>query len=1346
MKRFRFHHDKSLVPPVHEPRADIGRDEGCRGEWLAPSFDAGIVSVLNALAGSFAYVMSLMIMLIAARAMGQEVVLPATESANNEQFVPVDQMEAVFDRDHRGVLMKRIEFNDLLKRARANAEKSDVPVPIITEQASVAVTPGDQQALVTMELKVRQYAEGWQIMTIRAGNLLIEKIEIDQKPAMIIRNPANSNEILLAHETVGEFTVVATMSTQLGLLGSDRTAAFELPGVPATQLSVTCPPEKHLLVNDLKLAAANADGNYVIPVGNAPDVRLRWVVQRQETEAQTLVFSRTDAQLQVQKETLRWESDSRISVFGGSINRIIARVPQRLEVTSVESAGLEGWTLEDDPDHAGQTRVTLTYRQPFTNDRVVRFKAVAANTVAADADPAKSAMQAIPTLTFNEVTAHTGRLVVAHEDGLRLVCETGSGVRRVSALDLGLSTESSVFDFWQQQFDLKVAARPRDQELFADSSGRLNINDTDLTYNASLQIETLNAPLFEIVATLPADWQLKSVFLEKSTNDPAQPTWTTGSNPGQILIKPPRPVAPGEILPLGIQMHRTIADPDVEQKIALPVVAVENITTVGGTYLISFADDLIVSPLSLTGLTPVAGAGTEQVFQNLGTEIHGELSIARKPSRLAARSVLKTWADSRQLSFDGEIITDVLNGTIRTLTIRLSESLGPDVRFTVRDVGHVPGMQQTCEIRPVSIIEQTPGPPVDGLRPFTLKLDHRFAGSLSLHTHVQQPRDATAPIAAPIVQVSDAVRQHGVLVFEASPEQQLSVGPEVRSIPGLFLADAGLVDAPDPSTARRVALTFRYVQPGYSFNVTETRFATNAVPSAVCEQMANICTLSDSGSIQRWCEAIVQTSGVQTLRFTLPGGEEKSFLWSTMLNGEPVEVRRDGADYLVSVPTHSESQQHRLTVLFETAASKTSAFGQTRQEPVPLSMDAGDQKGLPIDVLLQSWRVHYPQSSMLVDADGQFRPTQGVDQPGWLVTLGQFSLPDVSDLPKKLIPLSLFLCVLFVLTVMISRRRWKTLAAVIGLAMLVLFFSFVRFASQERSATRYFGAPKGSLPSPDYLTDDIAYLPPGAETDRRTPPPMTAAPAAGPGGMGVGGFGGGGMAIPGMGGMGVPGDASPNAASDFVEILPPGSKELSDNSPFGSGQSASPPRMQEGRAEVLSSPRSENDALAMDEPTSPAPAESRFGEDFDDVRSRGSVRARKGVARLSVNVNLDVPEDYRTREFVSVADAVHAPAVLTVIVQRRSQIAAVRFLAALLVTIVAWRLRKTRIMTRLTFAVILLLISFALLPLISNTWQSVLDGLAIGSVLSVLMAFICGCVSLCSCPLTWIRRKSVSAG
>ena len=1250
----------------------------------------------------------------------------------NEQFIPADQLDTVFDRDRRGVMMKREEFQSLLEKARANASHENIPIPIITQQANITVTPGDQQATVQMELRIRQYAEGWQVLRLRAGNLLVEKIEIDGQPALIGRDPADASALFLAHEKVGEFTALLTMSTQLATLGSDRTAAFQLPVVPAVQLTVNCPAGRHLLVNDLKLdrpAADDAIANYVVPVGDAPDVRLRWVVQRKETEAKTLVFVRTDGQLQVQKETLRWDSDSRVSVFGGTINKVVARVPARLEVTSIESTGLESWTLDDDPDNAGYTRVTLTYRQPFTNDRMIKIKAVSA--------AGEVAMQKIPTLQFSEVTAHTGRLVVTHEDGLRLVSETGGGVRRVSAAELGLSTDASVFDFWLQEFELQVAAKPRDRELFVESSAVLAIDDTTATFNASLVVETLNAPLFELLMTLPADWQLISVESGErgGVSPPVQespPTyqpvpWTATSEPNQILVRPAQAIAPGQLMTLVLKMTRTIADPDTEQKLTLPVVTVADTTTVGGSYIVRFSDDLTVAPLSLTGLTPIAGSGTEQVFQNLGTTVSGELSIVRKPSRLASRSVLKTWADSRQQSLDAEIITDVLNGTIRTLTIRLSESLGPDVRFTVQNVGPVPGIEQTRAIRPVTIIEQSAGTPADGLRPFTMKLDHRFSGSLSLHAYVQQPRTDAAPIPAPVVQVKDAVRQHGVLVFEASPEQQLSVGPEVSSIPGLFVADAGLVDAPGVSTGRRVALIYRFVQPGYAFQVNETRFVTNAVPSAVCEQLANVCTLNDSGSIQRWCQAKIRSSGVQTLRFTLPDAE-RSFLWSTMLNGEPVEVRRDAGDYLVAVPTNSESQEHVLTVLFESDSRKGGAFGQTDQGPIQFSYDAGKLQAIPIDVLQQKWRVHYPQSSLLVDSDGQFRPTSGVDQPGWLASLGHIAWPETSDLPRRLIPLGIFFLVLFVLTVSVIRRRWIGVAGLcLALFLLFLLLPSVQQAREASRSTmarnearmRQFGMEDSmaATASPAYQNDGIQFqggtdLSLGVSTDgSAADAPASSAPMSG--------------------------EASDQENMNGVPILNkiPHVSRLSRDGEVG------------GRA--LAEELSGGQAAAEAEPQvppNPAPADGdRLNVDPESRAMNVLTKPSRGSARLSVNVNLDVPADYQAREFVSVADAVHQPSMLSLVVQRRRQIAAIRLLAAMVVILLAWRMRKAAMLWKLTLAITMLLVALGLSPLLSNAWQSVVDGLALGALLSVVMAMVCGCLKCCECPWTWLKRRMVSA-
>ena len=1227
----------------------------------------------------------------------------------NEQFIPADQLDTVFDRDRRGVMMKRAEFRALLEQARAHAAHENIPIPIITQQANITVTPGDQQAIVQMELKIRQYAKGWQLLHLRAGNLLIEKLEIDGQPAVIGRDPADPTALFLAHDKVGEFTAVVSMSTQLATLGGDRTAAFQLPVVPAVELTVTCPAGRHLLVNELQLdrpAGDDAVAHYVVPVGNAPDVRLRWVVQRKDMEAQTLVFVHTDGHLQVQKETLRWDSESRVSVFGGTINKVVAQVPRRLEVTSVESAGLESWTLDDDPINVGFTRVTMTYRQPFTNDRLIKIKAVSA--------VGEGVMQEIPTLGFSEVTAHTGRLVVTHEDGLRLVSETGGGVRRVSAAELGLALDASVFDFWLQEFELQVTAKPRDRELFVESSGVLAIDDTTATFSATLVVETLNAPLFDLLVSVPAEWQLTSVETSEISNpkSPIALPWTSTNEPNQILVRPLQPIAPGALMTLLLTLTRTIADPDNAQTLALPVVTAKETTIVGGSYVVRFADDLTVAALALTGLTPIAGSGTEQVFQNLGTAVSGELSIVRKPSRLASRSVLKTWADSRQQSLDAEIITDVLSGTIRTLTIRLSESLGPDVRFTVQSVGPVPGILQTRAIRPVTIIEQSAGIPADGLRPFTLKLDQRFAGSLALHAFVQQPRTDAAPISAPVVQVQDAVRQHGVLVFEASPEQQLAVGPEVSAIPGLFVADAGLVDPPAVSNGRRIALIYRFVQPGYTFPVHETRFVTNAVPSAVCQQLVNVCTLNDSGRIQRWCEAKIRSSGVQTIRFTLPD-LAASFLWSTMLNGEPVEVRRDGGDYLVAVPTNSESQEQVLTVLFESDSRKNGTFGQTDQGPVQFSIDAGKLQAIPIDVLQQTWRVHYPQSSLLVDSDGQFRPTNGVDQPGWLVSLGEITWPETPTLLARLIPLAIFLLILSVVTTMLSRRRWKSLAVIciLGVSLGIVVAPYLMLKA---------GGPTRNLVEDRLAADSPGMFAPAPARQielnlfSEASPAPDAPDAAG----GMGGFGGRGL----NGSLGRADAKSEQALSGetfgVVDGLAAASTPVAGTNRFNIRADSAP-----------TEPTNAPSTVTLQD------SSSVINGGVEELRAQ-LAKPQKGNARLSVNVSLEVPADYQAREFVSVADSVHRPSMLSLVVQRRGQIAAIRLVAALVVILLVWRMSSASLFGKLTLSLCIFLVAVGFSPLLSNAWQSVVDGVALGALVSVAMAFATSCCKSCNCLLT----------
>ncbi|MCA9063742.1 MAG: hypothetical protein KDA96_11805, partial [Planctomycetaceae bacterium] len=1157
---------------------------------------------------------------------------------SSEHYIPVDQLDALLNRDGRGVLMPRAQFMELLQKANtAQKQQQGHPASILATSAQVHVEPLDQLARVRLSIHVRQFRDGWSILRLPIGSLSAESTDIPGRDDVVIaRDPEDRSVLMIASEQAGEFVVHLSLSAVMGSVGNDRTVAFQLPQVPATQVTVQCPSSLHLLVNDLKLqrpAETDQATVYEIPVGAVNELRLRWTARHDQADSQSLVFVGTDAQVVVQKEVLRWKSESLVSVFGQSINRLQFRVPGRMEITTVESVGLESWTLEDDPEHAGFTRATLTWRQPFTRDRVVTVTAVAAVT--------GEETQAVPSLIYEGVTSHSGRLLITHEQDLRLASEASGGIRPVAG---SAGDRVSAFDFWQQEFNLKVALKSRDRELFSESVSTLGIQETTAELQASFKIETLNAPLFEFPLQLPPDWQLMTLSIDGTVAD-----WRAGSEANQIIAKPQRTVPEGEVVSVTVALLRTIPAPDTEQSLDLPVVKVAGATSVGGTYTLNYPDDLVVSPVELVGLESVVnrespgGMGAME-FRNPGTDISGRLSITRKVVRLASRSELRVWADLRQQTVDAMVTVDVLDGRTRNLTLLLPEELGTDVRFTVASVSAVPGMEQFQQnVQPVKIIEQTPGDPVDGYRPFTLRLDDRFAGSVAIHAVVQKSREAGAPIAAPSVRVAGAVRQHGLVVFEAYPEQQLSTDNEVSTISGLFAADAELVGPPPEGSGRRIVQVWRFVQPDYAFQVQETRFDITAVPSAVCQEVSNVSRIDEQGSVQRYCRIHFRASGVQTLRFRLPDPEH-SFLWSTILNDEPVEVRSDNGEQLVALRDQSGEADQVLEILFETPAA-VSDFGAVTQDPIFLSVDAAGDGSIPLEVLKQEWDVRYPPSSLLVASDGYFHPVSGMDQPGWVRSLFVLQLPKPNTLIQRLVSIVFVLFVLFVLGLLIARRRWVLLGTVIlvgavGMALL-LPLSIVRSKSESLSQSADMGATMEPMASAVPESDDLARA--------VTPMDFDGAMEGGAYGGGFGGFDGGGLGGAGMapGGMGMaPADKSGEATSrpQLEESVPGDAYVGFDGAARGTGQLNF-----NGLVAGLQSNGGQQSNGQVAIPDAPTALGLMDGAAAFETLDNAPVR---GKARLSVRVHLDVPDDYQSRTFRSIGDSIQAPSSLSLVIQR----------------------------------------------------------------------------------------------
>ncbi len=1283
---------------------------------------------------------------------------PNAGSPLRERFVPADELETIFATDGRGVMLKRQQFQELLQKARLSGEPAG-PLPLVVEQAELTITPLVQQATVKLRLQVRQFATAWQTLRIPVGNLSVERAELAGQAALIARDPAEPATLILAHEEPGSFVVELTMSTPLAQSGSDLAAAFQLPGTAAAQLTVNCPAGRQLVVNDRQLerpAAIDQPTEYRVPVGNATDVQLRWVTQQRETEVQRLVFVKTSAALEYRPQSLHWTGESLLSVFGGTISRLTALVPPGFEVVSVESAGLESWTLEDDSERQGGTQVVLTWRQPVQGDRIIRLNGVVVfnqdAAIAASGGGSASAgerLDAVPTVTFRDVASHSGRLMIRHEAGLRLSARVAGGIRAISAEDAGISSEAILFEFWQQQYGLQIGVRPRDREVLAEVSAELSFADEQAVLRHSHLIEVLNLPLFEVPLQLPADWQLTAV-----RSGETELRWTPGNTPGAIVVHPPQPIQPGALWELQAELTRTLADPDVEQRLQLPNVVAPGVSVIGGNWRLKADEDLVISPLQLSGLTAISGTGNDQVFRSESAGVAGELAIQRRSAQMASRSVLRTWADARQQTVDAELSVDVLAGTIRSLNLLVAESLGEALRFEVTSVGVVPGMAIQRLTGPVRIVEQSAGAVADGLRSFQLRLDRRFAGSLTLRARVSQPRTDNSPLGAPRIRLASAVRQHGVLVFEALPEQSLQA-LLTAEIPGLTAEDAAVVSAPPADSNRRTALVYRFVQPDYVFQVQETTFATSAVPSAVCESMDNVCVLRDTGTVQRRCIMQLQTSGVQTLRFRLPS--EHAYLWSTVLDGEPVEVRREGEDYLVALPA-GDQLEHELEVLFESAFDSDEFRLQT-QLPLQLLMDAGTQRAAVIDVLQQQWAVHYPEDSLILGVEGPYRAEERLDRSGWLSTLGQLRMPNWVDMSGRLGVAGLYFLLLFVGTVLCLRRRWKSLAGTVAVLLLISLLTLPTSRLQTTGA-RVMNLAAGDGGWSDATDAEAVSDFAAPRTNAQTDAPM--ANELVPGDMsgmmgGMGGMGGGMGSLgsaPGVAGMN-PGNGM-SAASGFVPAAPAapmggggggfGGGRFGGDEGRAAGGEAAEARFGFGRGPggTPGNANAADESLALEFPGQQQLSGrllSRGAEQQSAAKS--GLPLRRGGARLSVQVELEIPEDYRRQTFLSVADTAGGPAALSLAVRSQRQLTGLRLICGLLAAGVLWSRRRNAILRQIGLGCVLLLLALGTVPLLSADQQWLPDGIGLGAacglVLVLSRAMLCGCCSEW-CPLTLLLR------
>lgn len=962
-----------------------------------------------------------------------------------KSFVPVADLDVVLAGDHQGVLLSRDEFQQLYAKAQANeAANPRLPAGVVVSDADYGAEISGDHLLIKATIRFRQFASGWSTLALPFGQLSVEKATVNGATARLGRTSIATtgkgkpaSVLTLFHSQTGDATLELELSTLLHASGNDRSAAFQLIPIPSGTLQVKVPAGRHLVAGTHALdrpSPITEPTTYSIPVGGVTNLRLFFNDHQGEQRADSLAFASTGYGLNVSPGEVTWQAKTNLQVFGTTYNQIFCTVPNSLEITGVESTGLESWELTDNPDSPDSTLITLNYRQAFDGARDMIFRGVMATETGTP--------WAVPNLTLRNVTSHVGRITIQHPAAVRLRLAESDGARAAAG-----TAGQQTFDVWREDFNLAFETKTRQRELHATVTSLLDLAPTGVTFSAATQVESHFAPLFDVTFSLPEEWRVELIEVDGGSLPWQVIPGEDGFNNYRIALTKPLP--PGKELSFRFMSTQEIEDWPVEENTAeftLPTVQIPEASLVEGTFVIRGGDDLDLKTADLFNLDPAPSTTANErlrfFFQQ--PDYEGLLTVSRKPSRVSAQSLTFTRLDREVLQSHLQTTLDISGGGLRTLTVGLSESAGENLQFQLSGAN-------------ARIVEQLPGDVENGLRQWTLNLDQRISGQVILSVDATTQRTETNEYDAHLITVPDAERMSGYVAVEGSPDQQLEV--LTNSAAGVALQTVDPIDVPSPSfyaPRERIVGAYRFNVPGHSVAVAETRFDRVAVPTAVCYWNKLRSVIGRTGEVQHRAEFQFVAVGAQSLQVRLPEPSEKSAasseLWSTSINGNPIEVRSSGGVYIVPIPTDGEpDRQHKLVLFYRTFGPTLTVAGRIQQTPPEIAVIHSEGAKQRLETLQQSWTLHYPNGTMLTSSTGDFTPTSTLDSVSMLGSLQeQFTQIDRQSLTKHGFIAAALLVIVGAISLSLRRLGVGLLGCAGALVCsLVLIGWFVTSASHE---------------------------------------------------------------------------------------------------------------------------------------------------------------------------------------------------------------------------------------------------------------------------------------------------------
>ena len=740
--------------------------------------------------------------------------------------------------------------------------------------------------------------------------------------------------------------------------------------------------------------------------------------------------------------------------------------------------------------------------------------------------------------------------------------------------------------------------------------------------------------------------------------------------------------------------------------------------------------------------------------------------------------------DPQNFSTFLQALVEVQGGGIRTIKVALPEATGTALRF---------------ECSGPRIVEQKAAPPVNGERVWTLQFDQRLRGQALIVCDVEMPRGEVNEFIVPQWRFVDAERQNGFFAVEAGGEQRLTI--VAKNADGSAIPDVDALDLPTVyyQPKERLVAVYRAAAAGTVLTLSEQKFEKLPVPTAICPLLEISTIVGQTGELQHRATFHLQVVGVQGLHVTFPAG---TTLWATLVDGRPVEVRRSGDVYLIpfTLPT-SVNDPLKLNLppsgfrtaqfFYRSEVPALSQFGTLKQEAPSLTVESGQRTALPVEVLERKWDVHYPEETRLVDSRSPLEPDQPLDRMSLLGNWNStFQAPTPADFGWQLMAVVVAIVIVALLGYGHRQNRLiVTQVVVVILVFGILFAMLLPAVQQSREAARrtqsknnlkqiglamhnYLEATSSELSSNDDFASNLApqsgenipnlkyHSEPESDVRKKHSYDDKSPPGSDEKSMPVFKLKPGTIPFPVSKSENAPVGGPAGLKSHTVRNVQP--REYA--APWAGdrlmvhGPGVMAPLGQTTRHDNAPGAKFNNpvDPLAdnMNAANDQAVAQQALGGFDGDVEAadgklgEGKVGGNQTLSLLgllSLAIEFQPPAGTRQKMFHYVgADASPADVALEVdYVDRRSG-AAIRIFVMALVAMTGWLLRKGCGRSKIAMATFGIVVSLALMPLVPTTWQVILDGVFLGTLVAVVLWLIRTCTLCCPrCCSFSVKAKTV---